>query len=103
MPTFGSLRTLHCASGFAFSTAEHECAPRTLSSFHALTTSTLAGARLMLGGASIGCLFKEVKPDQARECIERAVEKGIRFVRAEPARLGQYTLLSYAQFSLVAM
>ena len=35
----------------------------------------------MLGGASIGCLFKEVKPDQARECIERAVEKGIRYVR----------------------
>ena len=38
----------------------------------------------MLGGASIGCLFKEVKPDQARECIERAVEKGIRYVRVVP-------------------
>ena len=37
----------------------------------------------MLGGASIGCLFKEVKPDQARECIERAVELGIRYVRPE--------------------
>jgi aryl-alcohol dehydrogenase-like predicted oxidoreductase len=35
----------------------------------------------MLGGASIGCLFKEVKPDQARECVDRAIEKGIRFVR----------------------
>eukprot|EP01046_Picozoa_sp_COSAG06_P078543 COSAG06_NODE_26134_length_620_cov_24.011516_1_plen_95_part_00 len=37
--------------------------------------------RLMLGGASIGCLFKEVKPDQARECVDRAIEKGIRYVR----------------------
>lgn len=48
-----------------------------------------AGCRLMLGGASIGCLFKEVKPDQARECVERAVEKGIRFVRLTPTRVGR--------------
>ena len=46
----------------------------------------------MLGGASIGCLFKEVKPDQARECIERAVEKGIRYVRAMLAHSRMSTL-----------
>ncbi len=46
----------------------------------------------MLGGASIGCLFKEVKPDQARECIERAVEKGIRYVRAMLAHSSMSTL-----------
>jgi D-threo-aldose 1-dehydrogenase len=41
-------------------------------------------AQLMLGGASIGCLFKEVTPESARDCIDRAVEAGIRYVDTSP-------------------
>ena len=55
-------------------------------------------SQIMLGGASIGCLFKEVKPDQAKECVDRAVEAGIRYVDTAPwygaglseSRLGEY-------------
>lgn len=54
--------------------------------------------QLMFGGGAIGCLFKDVKPEAAKACVERALEVGIRYVDTAPwygaglseTRLGEY-------------
>jgi len=40
--------------------------------------------QLMLGGAPLGCMYKEISTEQAKACVDRALELGVRYIDTAP-------------------
>jgi D-threo-aldose 1-dehydrogenase len=40
--------------------------------------------QLMFGASGFGCLFKEVEEDQCKECVDKALELGIKYIDTAP-------------------
>lgn len=46
--------------------------------------SHIKPSQLMLGGAPLACMYKDVTPEGAKACIDRALELGIRYIDTAP-------------------